>query len=105
MNFFFVRSHIHNKATIRDRFVWWDCRAGNKVDSVGTLNTPANAMGQAAKPIHCGTVQGGECFLIFYKSSVLHVCARCRVNDIIIHGDRVDRVSAMLRHLGACAVS
>jgi hypothetical protein len=90
MNFFFVRSHIQNKATIRCRFVWWDCRVGNKVDSVGALNKPANALYQAAKLIRCGTVQGGQCFLICYKSSVLHVCAYYRVNVCIFHGDRVE---------------
>jgi hypothetical protein len=59
MNVFFVMSHIHHKTTIRGGLVWWDFRAGNKVDSVGTFNTPINALGQAAKFILCGTVPGG----------------------------------------------
>jgi hypothetical protein len=105
MNLLFVRSHIHDKATIRDRFFWWDCRSGNKVDSVGTFNTPTNALGQATKFIRCGTVPGGECLFIRYKFSVFHVGAHCGVNDCICHGDRLDRVCAILRHLGACAVS
>jgi hypothetical protein len=105
MNLFLVRSHIHNKATIRDRFVWWDCQEGNKVDSVRTLNTPANALGQAAKFIRCGTVPGGECLFIRYESSVFHVGAFCGVNECICHGDRVDRVCVVLRRLGACAES
>jgi hypothetical protein len=61
-------------------------------------------LGQAAKLIRCGTVPGGECLFIRYKSSVLHVRARCGVNYCICHRDRVDRACAVLRLLGACAV-
>jgi hypothetical protein len=105
MDFLLVRSRIHHKTTIRGRFVWLDCRAGNKVDSVGTFNTPTNALGQAAKFIRFGTFPGGECLFTHYKSSLYHVGARCGVTDCIYHGYRVDRLRALLRRLGACAVS